>query len=93
MDHRDAELTEVIVVLEELDDDRTCKVVELLQVCGLEVAKVDNDQSIVHGTILAGKVGELKTIECVRFVRSVLTYTVDYPPGDPRDLDGPDEDA
>jgi hypothetical protein len=92
MNHRDAEMTEVIVVLDELDDAQTVRVVELLKAKGLEVFKVDNDESTVDGTIEADKVRTLKDVESVRFVRSILTYTVDYPPGDPRDKDGPDDD-
>jgi hypothetical protein len=92
MDHRDAELTEVVVVLDELDTDRTRCVVQRLQSIGLEVWKVDDDQSVVEGAIDAAKVHDLKQVEHVRYVRSVLTYTVDYPPGDPRDKDGPQDD-
>ena len=92
MNHRDAELTEVVVVLDELDMDSTGHVVRRLQAIGLEVWKVDDDQSVVEGAIDAGKVQDLKQVEHVRYVRSVLTYTVDYPPGDPRDLDGPEDD-
>jgi hypothetical protein len=92
MNHRDAEMTEVIVVLDDLDDAQTEKVVEQLKAKGLEVFKVDNDESIVDGTIEADKVKSLKDVQSVRFVRSILTYTVDYPPGDPRDKDGPEDD-
>ena len=92
MNHRDAELTEVVVVLDDLDTDHTGQVVQRLQAAGLEVWKVDDDQSLVEGAIDAGKVHDLKQVEHVRYVRSVLTYTVDYPPGDPRDKDGPDEE-
>lgn len=92
MNHRDAEMTEVLVVLDELDDEQTMRVVEMLKAVGLEVFKVDNDESVVDGTIESDKVRSLKDVEKVRFVRSILTYTVDYPPGDPRDKDGPEDD-
>ena len=85
-------MTEVIVVLDELDDEQTVCVVEMLKAVGLEVFKVDNDESVVDGTIESNKVRSLKDVEKVRFVRSILTYTVDYPPGDPRDQDGPEDD-
>lgn len=85
-------MTEVLVVLDELDDTQTARVVDLLKAKGLEVFKVDNDESVVDGTIEADKVKSLKDVESVRFVRSILTYTVDYPPGDPRDKDGPETD-
>ena len=85
-------MTEVLVVLDELDDEQTMRVVEMLKAVGLEVFKVDNDESVVDGTIESDKVRSLKDVEKVRFVRSILTYTVDYPPGDPRDKDGPEDD-
>jgi hypothetical protein len=92
MNHRDAEMTEVIVVLDELDDEQTVRVVDKLKAKGLEVFKVDNDESVVDGTIASDKVKSLKDVESVRFVRSILTYTVDYPVGDPRDQDGREDD-
>jgi hypothetical protein len=92
MNHRDAELTEVVVVLDELDTDQTRQVLQRLRAAGMEVWKVDDDQSLVEGSIDAAKVHDLKQVEHVRYVRSVLTYTVDYPPGDPRDKDGPEDE-
>jgi hypothetical protein len=92
MNHRDAELTEVVVVLDELDTDQTRQVLQRLRAAGMEVWKVDDDQSLVEGSIDAAKVHNLKQVEHVRYVRSVLTYTVDYPPGDPRDKDGPEDE-
>ena len=60
MNHRDAEMTEVIVVLDELDDEQTVRVVDKLKAKGLEVFKVDNDESVVDGTIASDKVKSLK---------------------------------
>ena len=92
MNHRDAEMTEVVVVLDDLNDEQTQRVVGQLQRAGLEVSKVDNDQSVVEGTVDSAKVHDLKHVEHVRYVRSVLSYTVDYPAGDPRDQDGTEQD-
>ena len=91
MNHRDAEMTDVVVVLEDMDTPRTLEVVAKLKACGLDVCNVDDEQSVVEGSIESHKVHDLKHVECVRYVRPVLTYTVDYPPGDPRDRDGPDD--
>lgn len=92
MNHRDAEITEVVVVLDDLDDAQTNRVVEQLKSVGLEVSKVNNEESIVEGAIDSTRLGELKKCDSVRYVRNVLTYTVDYPPGDPRDQDGPEDE-
>ena len=61
---------------------------ERLKAAGLEVSRVDDDLSVVEGTIEASRTHDLQKIECVRYVRSVFTYLADYPPGDPRDRDG-----
>jgi hypothetical protein len=91
MNHHDADVTDVVVVLEELDDDQTLEVVKLLEAVGMIVQNVDNENSVVEGSIVSQKVRGLDQVEKVVCVRSVRTYVVDYPPGDPRDLDGPEE--
>ena len=91
MNHRDAEISDVVVVLEDLNDEQTQEVVKQLQTAGLQVSNVDNDGSVVEGSIDTAKVHDLKLVSRVRYVRSVMSYTVDYPPGDPRDLDGTEE--
>ena len=92
MNHRDAEVTDVVVVLDDLDDQQTQEVVVNLKTVGLVVSNVDNDQSTVEGTIESQKVHDLKKVARVRYVRAVMTYTADYPVGDPRDKDGADSD-
>ena len=88
MNHHDAEVTDVTVVLEELDDAQTQDVVRVLMSHGMTVCNVDNDKSVVEGSIESCKVKELNKVERVRYVRSGMSYTVDYPVGDPRDKDG-----
>ena len=56
MNHRDAEMTEVVVVLDDLNDEQTDRVAEKLKAAGLEVFKVDHDESLVEGTIETEKV-------------------------------------
>jgi hypothetical protein len=98
MNHRDAEICDVVVVLDELDDPQTQQVVDKLKALGMCVDSVDNDQSIVGGCIETPKVKDLEKLDHVRYVRRVFSYTADYPVGDPRDLDkcedecGEDED-
>ena len=91
MNHHDAEMSEVVVVLDDLTDEQTQEVVKQLQAAGLQVTNVDNDQSTVDGTIDAEKIHDLKHVPHVRYVRTVMNYTADYPPGDPRDKDGAEE--
>ena len=84
----DAYLSEVVVVLEELTTEQTADVVERLKVAGLEVSRVDDEMSVVEGTIEAGLAHDLKGLPNVRYVRSVTTYLASFPPGHPRDRDG-----
>jgi hypothetical protein len=84
----DGYFSDVVVMLEELTTEQTNQVVERLKAAGLEVSRVDDDMSVVEGTIEASRTHELGKVDCVRYVRSVFTYLADYPPGDPRDRDG-----
>jgi hypothetical protein len=84
----DATYSEVVVLLEELTSEQTAQAVELLKAAGLDVWRVDDDRSIVEGTIDAAKAHDLKSVPNVRYVRTVFTYEANFPPGDPRDRDG-----
>ena len=84
----DATYSEVVVVLEELTTEQTARAVELLKAAGLDVSQVNDDQSLVEGTIESAKAHDLKSVPNVRYVRTVFTYEANFPPGDPRDRDG-----
>jgi hypothetical protein len=84
----DASYSEVVVMLDELTTEETATVVELLRAAGLEVSGVNDEQSVVEGTIESMKVHDLKSVQRVRYVRTVFTYEANFPPGDPRDRDG-----
>jgi hypothetical protein len=91
MNHHDAEITDVVIVLE---DKSSCSIDESISKCkalGLEVVDVNVDECVIEGSIDAARVGELKKVPGVSYVRSVFSYTADYPSDDPRDKDGPDE--
>ena len=84
----DAYLSDVVIMLEELTTEQTNECVEQLKKAGLEVSRVDDDRSVVEGTIETSKAHDLKHVTHVRYVRTVFTYEANYPPGDPRDRDG-----
>jgi hypothetical protein len=84
----DGYFSDVVVMLDALTTEQTQEVVDRLRAAGLEVSKVNDDQSIVEGTIEASRAHDLGHLPHVRYVRSVFTYLADYPPGDPRDRDG-----
>ena len=84
----DAYLSEVVIMLDELTTEQTAHVIELLKAAGLQVSRVNDDQSVVEGTIESSKAHDLKRVQNVRYVRTVFTYDANFPPGDPRDRDG-----
>jgi hypothetical protein len=92
MPHRDAEISEVIVVLHAACEGRMVEEVEKLKAAGLEVDEVIEDEGVVNGEIETAKIPDLQKIDCVNFVRTVMTYIADYPVGDPRDRDLVDDD-
>ena len=88
MNHHDAEITDVVVVLDGEVAKSMDATLSSLKQLGLEVSTVNNDEGVVEGSINTDKVHSLKTVPGVCYVRSVFTYTADYPCGDPRDQDG-----
>jgi hypothetical protein len=92
MDHCDAEVTDVVVVLQEDPGMTVENAVLKLQTEGLSVSDIDQGNSVVEGTILSEKVKGLEKLPFVKYVRNVFSYTADYLPGDPRNLDT-DNDA
>jgi len=89
MNHRDAEISDLVVVLKGDYADRQEEAERMLRGVGMEIRSVDEENGVVEGSIEAGRLLELKQLPCVEYVRSVFTYVADYPPGDPRDQDGP----
>ena len=84
----DAIISDIVVVLDKAYEERLADAVNMLKACGMEVRSADDDNSVVEGTIDAGRVHDLEKLECVDYVRKVFTYYANYPPGDPRDRDG-----
>lgn len=93
MNHHDAEITDVVVVLDENGVKAIDAAVEAFKGMGMEICAVKNDGGVVEGSIDSAKVHDLKSVPGVCYVRSVFSYTADYPPGDPRDKDGPEPAA
>ncbi len=87
MNHRDAEIADIVVVLHQSYSSRIPVAVELLVGAGFELITTDEENNVVEGSIESFKVQDLQKLECVNYVRTVLTYIADYPVGDPRDQD------
>ena len=91
MNHNDAEITDVIIVLELEGQPAVDDCLGTLKGLGLAVADVNAEEGVIEGSVEAHRVDELKKVRGVRYVRSVFTYTADFPAGDPRDLDGAED--
>ena len=90
MNHHDAEMTDVVVVLDGQGQQSVEQAIERLKALGLEITDVQNDEGVVEGSIDSCKVPALKTVPGVCYVRSVFSYIADYPHGDPRNQDPPE---
>jgi hypothetical protein len=90
--HHDAEITEIVVILNKDCEGEVLGMVEKLRAVGMDVFSTDEENKVIQGTVESCKVVDIQTTKGVNFVRSVLTYIADYPPGDPRDKDGVEED-
>lgn len=91
-EHRDAEMAEVVVVLDTSCEGKVPQTLQQLQQAGLEVVTSDEENLTVEGTIDASKLPALKQVQSVQHVRVSMSYIADFPPGDPRDDDGVEED-
>jgi hypothetical protein len=84
----DANISDIVVVLDKRWEDKLADAVAILKQQGMEVRDADDDNSVVEGTIESYKLHELEKLDCVDYVRRVFSYDANYPPGDPRDRDG-----
>lgn len=90
MEHQDEEISDVVVVLECTTEVEIDAAIDKLKAMGLTVDEIDYENAVVEGNIEADLVKKLHTVPTVKHVRSVFSYTADFPTGDPRDKDGPE---
>jgi predicted Fe-Mo cluster-binding NifX family protein len=90
--HEDAEITEIIVVINKAGENYMDEAVEKLKAAGVEIFSTDEENDVVEGAVESVLLTEIEKIPGVSYVRSVETYIADYPPGDPRDKDGAEAD-
>jgi hypothetical protein len=93
MEHRDEEVSDVMVILKrECAEDKFDATVEALKKLAMEIDETDPDHGMVQGTICADKIDHVRKWPCVEYVRVDFTYIADYPVGDPRNKDEPDDE-
>src|SRR5580704_8088989 len=72
MNHHDAEITDVVIVLEDKSSCSIDESITRLKALGLEVVDVNVDECVIEGSIDTAQVGELKKVPGVSYVRSVF---------------------
>lgn len=88
MDHRDAYISDIVVILKPEFISRIEIVIEQLNSAGVGISNVNQDVGAVEGSVESDKVHVIQQFEFVDAVRTTFSYIADYPPGDPRDRDG-----
>ena len=83
----DANISDIVVVLDKRWENDLAGAVEHLKKAGVEVRSADDNNSVVEGVCESAKVKELEKLDCVDYVRTTFSWIADYPPGDPRDQD------
>lgn len=76
---QEAEMIDVDVVLQADYNGRNAEAYDELQAQGLEIVDKDDDDGVVEGTLPADRLGELKKLSCVAYVRHVFTYLSETP--------------
>jgi hypothetical protein len=93
MDHQDAEITEMVIIMSRSCEGRLPEAVEALKKAGVDVISVDEEEFVVSGTIDAGRISVIEKLECVNYVRLVQTYIAERPTGTAsRDDEAEEED-
>jgi hypothetical protein len=92
MNHEDAEMSAVVVVLVDEPGISNQDAAKKLGELGLQVDEIDEADGVVSGTVETVKIPDLKKLEFVKYVRDVFDYVADYPPGDPRNKDTDKDD-
>jgi hypothetical protein len=93
MAHKDDELSDVVVVLNEEPEIAPKDAAAKLAEQGLTVSDIDADNGIVEGTIETSKVQALKKLPFVKYVRDVFNYVAESGEDEDTDPEEPDDAA
>ena len=93
MSHQEIEITDVVVVLDELEDQQTRAAAEQLKLVGMIVETVDDENGVIEGTVEITKLQEIKKVQQVRYVRTVFSYTAETGEATENDRDEDERDT
>jgi hypothetical protein len=88
MNHRDQYISDVTIIIKRDWTARLDDIVEQLNEVGVGIVTVNEDVGAIEGSCESNRVCVIQQMEFVEAVRTTFNYIADYPPGDPRDLDG-----
>jgi hypothetical protein len=91
MNHEDAEVSDITVILKKDCADKFDQSVTELRKLQMTIEETDEENGVVTGTVGADKLPHIRASPCVEYVRVDFTYVADYPPGDARNQDPPDK--
>ena len=83
--HRDAEVSDVTVILKKAYEERMPEAIDQLKKSGMQIRSADDDNSVVEGSIETCNIHALEHLDPVQYVRKTMTYNTEFPAGDPRD--------
>ena len=92
MGKEEKELSDVVVVIVEEAGMSATDAAQKLREMGLDVSAVDENEFVVEGTIETEKVGGIKRLEFVKYVRDVFNYLTEEGEGED-DLNSEADDA
>ena len=88
MEHRDQQISDLTIIIKPAFADRMDEIVEQLNEAGVGITNVNEDVGAIEGSCESNRVCLIERMDFVDAVRTTFSYIADYPPGDPRDLDG-----
>lgn len=78
-----AEMTDVVVVLDNGIDGAAEATRQRLAEAGLEVSSVDADNGVIEGSVETGRLPQIKAVPGVCYVRNVFSYMAEHDSFDP----------
>lgn len=91
MDHRDQYVSDVTIIIKSDWTSRMDEVIEQLNEAGVGIVNINQDVGAIEGSCESNRVHFVQQMEFVEAARTTFSYIADYPPGDPRDQDGPEK--
>jgi hypothetical protein len=77
MANDESEMSDVVVILEEEPGINIDQAAEKLSALGFVVANIDRENDVIEGAVHSEKIGELKKLPFVKYVRDVFDWSAE----------------